>query len=66
MRLYGWWKGWRYDVSNRSYVSRGKPSTRYKRILIRRPLKKRARQEGTRDIQRVLIGKEPFNTGFYK
>ena len=49
MQLYGGWKTTLADVSNPSYVSRGKRSSRYPRIIVRRPLKKRARQLGKLD-----------------
>lgn len=49
MQLYGGWKTTLADVSNPSYVSRGKRSSRYPRIIVRRPLKKRVRQLGKLD-----------------
>ena len=55
MQLYGGWKTTLADVSNPSYVSRGKRSSRYHRIIVRRPLKKRARQAGKLDILSRLM-----------
>ena len=55
MQLYGGWKTTLADVSNPSYVSRGKRSRRYPRIIVRRPLKKRARQAGKLDILSRLM-----------
>lgn len=49
MQLYGGHKAKLWTISNHSYVSRGKRSSRYPRIIVRRPLKKRARQLGKLD-----------------
>ena len=50
MQLYGGRNATLSEVSNPSYVSRGKRSSRYPRILVRRPLKKRERRQAKKDI----------------
>lgn len=55
MQLYGGRKTTYSEVSNPSYVSRGKRSSRYPRIIVRRPLKKRARQQSKAAIREELL-----------
>ena len=55
MQLYGGWKTTLADVSNPSYVSRGKRSSRYPRSIVRRHLKNRARQAGKLDVLARLM-----------
>ena len=50
MQLYGGRNSTLSEVSNHSYVSRGKRSSRYHRILVLRPLKKRERRQAKKDI----------------
>ena len=55
MQLYGGYKAKLWKISNPSYANIGGSRNRYSHIIVRRPLKKRARQQAKADIREELL-----------
>ena len=55
MQLYGGRGATLWTISNPSYANRGGSQNRFPRIIVRRPLKKRARQAARKAIRAYLL-----------